>query len=270
MARPQSVAAWTLFCRPLTYLCACCSFVFSSSVPHDSNPVMPTPNNHSAVMEVPHVRQTQSWDCGLACVVMVLEAMGIKGVDLDTIKQLCPTQSTWTVDLAYLLHRFGLNVLFLTVTIGANPDFASESFYLDNMEEDEHRVNRLFREAASKGITICSCSMSATQLQQAILSARCLAIALVDKRKLSTWFNATQLLGPQLCSVASGYTGHYVVICGYDAQRQAFLIQDPARSMPSGMWVAADVLESARKSFGTDEDLLVISTQPLKTNDLLV
>lgn len=180
----------------------------------------------------------------------------------------CPVPcSTWTVDLAYLLHRFGVNVVFLTVTIGANPDFASESFYLDNMQEDEHRVNQLFREAASKGIPIRSYSMSAHQLQQAILSDRCLAIALVDKRKLNVWFHASQLFGPQLCSVTSGYTGHYVVICGFDAQRQAFLIQDPARSMPSGMWVAADVLESARKSFGTDEDLLVISTQPLKTSE---
>ncbi|CAD7698592.1 unnamed protein product [Ostreobium quekettii] len=134
------------------------------------------------------------------------------------------------------------------------------------MQEDERRVNRLFREAASKGIPIRSCSMSGHQLEQAMLSSLYLVIALVDKRKLNTWFGVTQMYGPNLCFLASGYTGHYVVICGFDCSRQAFLIQDPARSTPSGIWVAAEVLEQARKSFGTDEDLLVISTQSLEAS----
>jgi Guanylylate cyclase len=61
---------------------------------------------------------------------------------------LCPAaglRSIWTVDLAHLLARFGLEVRFLTVTIGANPEFATESFYAENMPEDEQRVRRLFK-----------------------------------------------------------------------------------------------------------------------------
>lgn len=37
--------------------------------------------------------------------------------------------SIWTVDLAHLLRHFAVDVAFLTVTVGANPNYAGESFY---------------------------------------------------------------------------------------------------------------------------------------------
>lgn len=37
--------------------------------------------------------------------------------------------STWTIDLAYLLCRFGIKHLYKTITIGVHPDLSSESFY---------------------------------------------------------------------------------------------------------------------------------------------
>ena len=67
---------------------------------------------------VPHVKQTYNWDCGLACVLMVVRALGASAhhCDLRTLRQLCRTTSIWTVDLAYLLRRFGADVTFTTVT----------------------------------------------------------------------------------------------------------------------------------------------------------
>ena len=91
----------------------------------------------------------------------------------------CGVGSIWTVDLAYLLRRFSLDVCFLTVTLGANPGFALETFYKvrpllppqrpattagrdrvhtcgvqETMDEDEKRVNLLFAGAHRKGIGI--------------------------------------------------------------------------------------------------------------------
>jgi Guanylylate cyclase len=45
------------------------------------------------VSQVPHVRQAFNWDCGLACVLMVLQAAAPKaaGMDLATLRQYCPT-----------------------------------------------------------------------------------------------------------------------------------------------------------------------------------
>ena len=107
---------------------------------------------------------------------MILGGLGARRCDLRVMRRLCPTTSIWTVDLAHLLRRFGVDVTFCTITLGANPEFASEvsassvtaassppkavpshasqSFYVDTMEEDGRRVERLFRDAASLGIAI--------------------------------------------------------------------------------------------------------------------
>ena len=67
----------------------------------------------------------------------------------------------------------------------------------------------------------------------------------------------TQLLlkPPGLCSTAA-YTGHYVVVHGYDSRRGEFLVKDPSAVIAAR--VPAEELEAARKAFGTDEDLLFV------------
>ncbi len=50
-----------------------------------------------------------------------------------------------------------------------------------------------------------------------------------------------------------------MVICGYDASTEHFTICDPASSLPS-ITISASALDTARCAFGTDEDLLLIST----------
>jgi len=52
--------------------------------------------------------------------------------------------SIWTIDLAHLLRRFGMSVVFTTITVGTNPEYADELFYAENMHADEHRVQQLF------------------------------------------------------------------------------------------------------------------------------
>ena len=92
---------------------------FTVPVPHEGQ--------QSHATDLPHVRQSFNWDCGLACVLMILRGMGATRCDLPAMRLLCPTTSIWTVDLAHLLCRFGLDVTFCTVTLGANPDFVSEA-----------------------------------------------------------------------------------------------------------------------------------------------
>jgi hypothetical protein len=52
--------------------------------------------------------------------------------------------------------------------------------------------------------------------------------------------------------------GHYVVICGYDMDTDEFEIRDPASASPSGK-ITLDALDEARKSYGTDEDILLVA-----------
>ncbi|OAO94508.1 GC1 [Arabidopsis thaliana] len=108
----------------------------------------------SSHMEVPHVHQLASWDCGLACVLMVLRASGIASCTLEDLAEICSTNSIWTVDLAYLLQKFCVEFSYYTITFGANPNYSIEEFYKEQLPEDLVRVDLLFRKAHESGIII--------------------------------------------------------------------------------------------------------------------
>mmetsp|Transcript_3140 Transcript_3140/g.11312 ORF Transcript_3140/g.11312 Transcript_3140/m.11312 type:complete len:321 (+) Transcript_3140:113-1075(+) len=290
------------------------------------------------IAQVCHVRQSYNWDCGLACVAMVLRTFGVeKDTDIATLRKLCPTTSIWTIDLAFLLSKFAVDVTFYTVTLGANPAFAGETFYRDNMEADGKRVNQLFQKAEASGVHIQRRSLALPEIKELILSRNTLLVALVDKQKLKEWFysqigpigkakavaaSAITKTATMIASIASdtkerggasqqrtsssaspmsdanglmessadggssgskrqqqgvvanggtkrkidaslngkskGYTGHYVLICGYESSAREFVVSDPAGSQQS-LRVPEDVLHDARTSFGTDEDILLCS-----------
>jgi hypothetical protein len=227
---------------------------------------------------VPHCKQHFSWDCGLACVFMVVKAFNAAALqstpvvsgdlhesDYDKLRELCPTTSIWTVDLAHLLRRLGLDVCFLTTTLGPNPAYAEEGFYMEHLQEDELRVSQLFSEANTAGIALHQRSLSSQELQEVAMTGACLVIALVDKRKLDPWLLSPDLLCPTLLGGNEkgasegdgGYTGHYVLIVGFDVSRLEFIVHDPATPV-SELRVSALALDLARRSFGTDEDLLIV------------
>lgn len=158
---------------------------------------------HATIQHRPieHVRQHYSWDCGVACALMLLRSFGMNDVCLPDLhaqcaskrwestpiltmpsssnlylctKRLCLNKfkicSIWTVDLAHLLASYGCNVSFFTVTVGANPDFAAERFYARNMAVDRGRVDRLFNAAASAGISIKQCSVPWQDLRDIVIA----------------------------------------------------------------------------------------------------
>ncbi|KAL9231397.1 hypothetical protein vseg_006630 [Gypsophila vaccaria] len=225
-------------------------FALSNGGNHDL--VLP----RSRFIEVPHICQLSNWDCGLACILMVLETMGISNCSLHSLEKLCGTRSIWTVDLAYLLQSFSVLFSYFTVTLGANPNFSMESFYKDQLPHDLVRVDLLFQKALEAGIKIERRSFNREDISILILSGKYIAIALVDHLKLSqSWQEDGDVT--DLCLSNLGYTGHYVVICGYDADKDEFEIRDPGSSSKYKR-VYSKHLDEARKSFGTDEDLLLI------------
>ena len=158
--------------------------------------------------DVPHVRQTHNWDCGLACALMVLKALvaradadektnkhaatkalppshGVRRADLSTLRRRCATMSVWTIDLAHLLRSFDVcDVALFTVTIGANPAFVKETFYKDSIKDDEARVSKLFAAAADAGILVEKRSVCLRNVKRWAASAEWILIVLVDKRAL--------------------------------------------------------------------------------------
>ncbi|XP_050385070.1 guanylyl cyclase 1 isoform X1 [Argentina anserina] len=219
----------------------------------------------SHFVEVPHINQLHSWDCGLACVLMVFRTFGIDSCDIQTLADLCCTNSIWTVDLAYLLQKFSIDFSYYTVTFGANPNYSGETFYKEQLPNDLVRVDTLFQKALEAGIRIKCRSVSREEICFLILCGKYIAIVLVDQYKLSP-FNQDNVIISDLCGSNSDYTGHYVIVCGYDTATDEFEIRDPACSRKHER-VSSTCLEEARKSFGTDEDLLLISLRKSRKPD---
>ncbi|KAM0953385.1 putative guanylate cyclase [Dioscorea sansibarensis] len=231
----------------------------------DSNDSSTT--RHFYSVDVPHVRQLFNWDCGLACVLMVLRTLGSTHCGVQDLEKLCPTTSIWTVDLAYLLHEYSVNFSFFTVTLGANPEYSTEAFYKEFLEADLGRVDRLFEKAVEMGINIQCRSLSGKEISGFILSGQYIFIALVNKVKLSqSWHEEMSASGD--LSENTSYTGHYIVICGYNSQTNEFEIRDPASARKYER-VSLECLDEARKSFGTDEDIILVSLNGKDTNSLL-
>ncbi|XP_042465322.1 guanylyl cyclase 1-like isoform X1 [Zingiber officinale] len=217
-------------------------------------------------VDVPHMRQRFDWDCGLACVLMVLRTVGLEQFDIRDLEKICDTTSIWTVDLAYLLHKFSVKFSFLTVTLGANPEYSAESYYREQLQDDIERVNGLFEKALEAGINIQCRSISAKDISLLILTGQCVAVALVNKIKLSQYW--TKDAQDADCYMSnSDYMGHYVVICGFDRGSGEFEIRDPA-SPRKHEKLSIECLDEARKSFGTDEDILLISLSGKKFTNL--
>lgn len=62
--------------------------------------------------------------------------------------------------------------------------------------------------------------------------------------------------------LGDSYTGHYVLISGFDPASGNFVVHDPASALPS-LEIPGEALDVARKCFGTDEDLLIVSARGL-------
>lgn len=154
-----------------------------------------------------------------------------------------------------------MEVAYKTLTLGTNPGFRGEAFY-DKMHEDAVRVHQLFQQAAEAGIQMEQRSVSHQELKGLLLGGKHVVIALVDKDlhnlAVPLWFSP----GAQTQEI--GFKGHYIVLCGYSSDTEDYVVRDPdPRTAYLGpLSIGADLLDRARKAFGTDEDLLIVTMPP--------
>lgn len=81
--------------------------------------------------------------------------------------------------MAYLLKKLKVRFVFLTMTLGADPEYNSVPYYTDSMEDDQRRVNALFERSEAEGIPILRQSLHIYLLREICLSSSCLIIVLV-------------------------------------------------------------------------------------------
>ncbi|KAA8592928.1 hypothetical protein FQN60_018383 [Etheostoma spectabile] len=209
----------------------------------------------AVLLNVPVIRQLFHWDCGLACSRMVLKYL--HPVSDEEFQRACwelqLTESVWTIDLAYLMCHLGIKHCFLTQTLGVDKGFRNQSFYKKHFDTEEDRVNELFLKAESK-----------VQEIQAHLEHGHVAIVLVNAVVLTCELCSSPVkyccflpVGQKCFCRKPEYQGHFVVLCGFNRTTGCVFYNNPAYS-DRVCCTSVGNFEEARRSYGTDEDILLV------------
>ncbi|XP_072381594.1 protein GUCD1 isoform X2 [Diabrotica undecimpunctata] len=214
-------------------------------------------------IQLTHYKQKWNWDCGVSCVLMVLSKKKREEL-LENFSQICKNEgfnkSTWTIDLCYLLKRFDVPHIFYTVTLGVHEGYRGNSFYTSILSKDENRINTRFKEAEHAGVFVRKKSVSILDIIAhlingpviALTNARILSCDICKLNKISSEFR-------KCIPWPATYQGHYIVICGYDVPTRKFFYRNPSFSDRVCI-IPMDIFDLARKSYGTDEDIIFIDT----------
>ncbi|GIY59790.1 protein GUCD1 [Caerostris darwini] len=217
-------------------------------------------------IEIPlvHVKQHLSWDCGISAVMMILsekDRLYMKENLEEVSRQEGFDKSTWTIDLAYLLRKFGIRHLYVTVTIGVNPGYSEEDFYQRVLKKDAQRISDRFSTADLNNVKVEKRTVDQDEILDHLSSGNPV-IVLVNANLLycdtctcHTKKCLMQVLG--CCNSSFAYQGHYVVLCGFNKTERKILYRNPS-VINKVCTIPYDSFEIARKSFGTDEDVLFV------------
>ncbi|XP_058287317.1 protein GUCD1 isoform X3 [Hylobates moloch] len=191
--------------------------------PSQFNLLIPAPPGDFVQLPVPVIQQLYHWDCGLACSRMVLRYLGqLDDSEFErALQELQLTRSIWTIDLAYLMHHFGVRHRFCTQTLGVDKGYKNQSFYRKHFDTEETRVNQLFAQAKACKVLVEKCGH------------RC------------------------FCRTPD-YQGHFIVLRGYNRATGCIFYNNPAYADPGMCSTSISNFEEARTSYGTDEDILFV------------
>ncbi|KAJ1726109.1 hypothetical protein LPJ61_005412, partial [Coemansia biformis] len=213
------------------------------------------------------VLQQEEWDCGLACVCMVVRAFGHPTCTVGRLAREVETHSVWTIDLVFLLHTIlgPADFTYYTTYVGINPEHANRAFYTDALEDDEERVVRLFAKARQR-VRVAELEIPLLDLQRFLVHRRYVAVLLVDGCAL----RCMACRGP-VAGAASDRTmrtwlarwrrrrflGHYILLIAYIPSLDVFVYRDPAVTEEFCVASAATI-DAARSRPGTDADCIII------------
>ena len=117
-------------------------------------------------LSVPKARQEEGWDCGLACAHMALRALGVGAQEcsLAALRARLPCASVWSIDLAYLLHDYGVAAEYVTTSTSIDEKgLATEAFYRECLDADAARIRALFARATAEGVAVRRAPLSAAR-----------------------------------------------------------------------------------------------------------
>lgn len=217
-----------------------------------------------------HYQQRHNWDCGLSCVLMTLQEAQREQILQDLaniIDEEGFEQSTWTIDLCYLLKRFGLDFHYTTTTLGVDPGYSSQRFYTKLLHKDESRVQKRFNNAEVNRISVEERSCDMTEIIRHLAhKGPCIVLTNANLLRCEVRHRQVTHCRGHLSecftrTLRKTYQGHYIILVGFDLDRQKIIYRNPTfRDRECEM--SLDCLEEARTDYGTDEDVIFINLKP--------
>lgn len=215
------------------------------------------------IIDLVHERQKYNWDCGVACVLMVLEKEARAHLT-ENLGAICREEgfgrSTWTIDLCYLLNRYDVSHEYSTITIGIHTGYHEHSFYNSILEKDTERVLTRFDQAEQFGLKIHCRREPLDRILQHLDTGKPV-IVLTNARLLRCDQCKIIRLGKEIrrcLRISTSYQGHYIVLCGHNRKQGRIYYRNP--SLHDHICrMSYNTLDEARSSYGTDEDIIFIT-----------
>lgn len=198
--------------------------------------------------DVPFFEQESKNSCGIAAMRMILGYFGQASTEKELYLECSPEKSgvIWSVDLARLSGKRGLEVEFYTHSLHLNQENQSLEFYQKMTAENTaaQRVDQMIAEAEKLGVKLAEQSLSLSEIKSK-LKEGWLAVILLDWRVVSPAENQFD------------FQGHLVPIVGFD--ENSIFVHNQGMDDPQPFYeIKNDLFEQARKSKGTDEDIIFV------------
>jgi hypothetical protein len=243
--------------------------------------------NANISRQIRHIHQADTWDCGLACVQMVMywldhKSKATKSPDnqekhrkwmMDFVKK----KSLWTIDLVILLQHMlqeassSSTYVFCSSNFGVDESYNKLHYYRDAFSADEVRVKKLFNKAEKQNLPLMQVHhMSLNVLISLVSREDVVAIVLVDNNIFTQQDkNQTENLS---------YSGHYVVLIGISTGKNdvqiskmnsqteddtelynyCLVVKNPG-VYKEIQFVSPTLFEKSWRAKGTDEDVILIA-----------
>jgi hypothetical protein len=235
-----------------------------------------------------HVRQKETWDCGIACLLMALRWLHrtttkqlddegqnatTSNADLDSerrawILETAGTESVWSIDLVSILEKYrkknqdvvDFTYLFSSKTLEVDQEHKDLKFYEKAFGDDEARVSKLFARAQRKQWNlIVQHQLRLDQVLELVCRPDCIAIALVDNNTILAAQKRKKGESEKKKKTNLPFAGHYIVLSGLSRNGE-MQIHNPAISKKIKCMSLA-LFEKAWRAQGTDNDILFLVRQ---------
>jgi len=194
-------------------------------------------------LEVPFYLQTTKMNCGPIALKMALEFLGEKYSieEMEEITGIKKGKSLSTIKLVIASKKLGFKTKFYSKHINFNPENLKLDFYKKYGILNQSEISKALEEAKELGIELYEKTLTIPEIIDNIQEDRVIII----------------LLNWNIIKGTEGYQGHFVPVVGYDSENIYVHNHDflnPTAFLP----IKKELFEIARKSTGTDEDILVI------------